>query len=84
MFTIGYFCLLLDIIVYYWISGYFCLLLGMFTIGLLAIYLEKSLRWRLQASLFFDFTEKNISLFGEELLLEQLSIQLIDQFLEVL
>ena len=43
---------------------------------------EEPLRWRLQTSLFFASTEKNISLFVGELLLRKLSIQSINEFLE--
>ena len=43
---------------------------------------KEPLRWRLQTSLFFAFTEKNISLFGGELLLRKLSVQSINEFLE--
>ena len=43
---------------------------------------ENPLRWRLQTSLLFAFTEKKILLFGEELLLRKLSIQSINESLE--
>ena len=43
---------------------------------------ENPLRWRLQTSLLFAFTEKNFFLFGEELLLRKLSIQSINESLE--
>ena len=36
------------------------------TLELLAINVEKHLRWRPHTRLFFVFTEKNISLFGED------------------
>ena len=52
------------------------------TLELPAINVEKPLRWRLHAFIFFAFTEKNISLFGRELLTRQLSIQSVDKFLE--
>ena len=42
---------------------------------------EKPLWWRLQTCL-FAFTEKNISLFGGELLLRKLLIQSVIEFLE--
>ena len=43
---------------------------------------ENPLRWRLQTSLLFAFTEKKNFLFGEELLLRKLSIQSINESLE--
>ena len=54
-----------------------------FSLGseLLLNCVEKTLWWRLQTCL-FAFTEKNISLFGGELLLRKLLIQSVIEFLE--
>ena len=48
---------------------------------LLVVNLENPLQWRRQTRLFFVLTEKDISLFGVELLLRQLWIQSINKFL---
>ena len=45
---------------------YFFFTLVRLTLELLAINVEKHLRWRPHTRLFFVFTEKNISLFGED------------------
>ena len=47
-----------------------------------AINVEKYQWWKLQTYLIFCLHWKNLSLFAEELLLRQLSIQSINKFLE--
>ena len=51
-------------------------------IAFLVINVEKPRQWKLQTRLFFAFTEKNVSLFGGELLLKQVSIESINTFVK--
>ena len=71
--------------VIYFFFGHFSVFWEFFTsvrvtLDLLAINVEKPLRWRLQTCLFFCFHLENIYLFDGDLLLRQLSIQSINKF----